>query len=122
MKQLHVLLAVLTAAGFCLRGYWMLVDSPRLGAAWTRRLPHVVDTLLLLTGIAMAVGLSISPLENPWLAAKLVAIVLYVVLGTVALKRGRTRGRRAAALALALLALAYIFADALTRDAFIGLG
>ncbi len=122
VKQLHVLLALLTAASFCLRGYWMLMDSPRLRSTWTRRLPHVVDALLLLTGLTMAIGLSISPFANPWFGTKLVAIVVYIVLGTVALKRGRTRRRRVAAFVLSLLVLAYIFADALLHDPLVGLG
>lgn len=113
---------MLTALSFCLRGYWMLVGSPRLGAVLTRRLPHVVDALLLLTGLAMAFGLRISPMDHPWLAAKLTAIVAYVVLGSVALKRGRSHARRGAALALSLLVLAYIFAVALSHDPWVGLG
>lgn len=122
VKHTHVLLALLTAASFCLRGYWMLVGSPLLGARWTRILPHTVDTLLFLTGLGMAFGLGISPVAQPWLAAKLVAIVLYVVLGSLALKRGRSYGQRVLALALSLLVLAYVFAVALTRDPFPGLG
>lgn len=121
LKQLHILLAILTACSFCLRGYWMVVGSSMLQAPWTRRLPHVVDTLLLLTGLTMAVGLTISPVAHPWLAAKLIAVVLYVVIGSVALKRGRTLRQRALALVLSLLVLAYIFALALGRDPWVGL-
>jgi uncharacterized membrane protein SirB2 len=122
LKQLHVLLAVLTACSFCLRGYWMLRRSPRLEAPWTRRLPHVVDALLFLTGLTMAVGLAISPVAHPWLAVKLVVIVIYVVIGSVALKRGRTYRQRVLALALSVLALIGIFALALSHDPLVGLG
>lgn len=121
VKQGHVLLALLSAAGFCLRGYWMLAGSPRLGAPWTRRLPHVVDALLLLTGLTMAFGLGVSPFAASWLGAKLVAIVIYVILGSVALRRGRTREQRVAALVLSLLVLAYVFAVALSHDPWVGL-
>ena len=122
LKQLHVLLALLTACSFCLRGYWMLRRSPKLEAPWTRRLPHVVDALLLLTGLTMAIGLAISPFGHPWLAAKLVAIVAYVIVGSVALKRGRTYRQRALALAISLLLLVYVFAVALSHDPLVGLG
>ncbi len=122
LKQLHVLLAILTAFSFCLRGYWMLGRSPKLEAPWTRRLPHVVDALLLLTGLTMAVGLAISPLAHPWLAAKLVAIVVYVIIGSVALKRGRTYRQRVLALGLSVLVLLYVFAAALSHDPSLGLG
>ena len=122
IKQAHVVLALLTAMSFCLRGYWMLVRSPRLGAVLARRLPHVVDAFLLITGLTMAFGLGISPMDHPWLAAKLTAIVAYVVLGSIALKRGRSDAQRGIALALSLLVLAYIFAVALSHDPWVGLG
>jgi len=67
----------------------------------------------------MAIGLSISPLAHPWLAAKLLAIVVYIVIGSIALKRGRTHRERVAALVLSLLVLVYIFAVALRHDPFI---
>ena len=122
LKQLHVLLALLTACSFCLRGYWMLQRSPKLQAPWTRRLPHVVDALLFLTGLTMAIGLTISPFGHPWLAAKLVAIVIYVIVGSVALKRGHTYRQRVLALAISLLLLIYVFAAALSHDPLVGLG
>lgn len=122
LKQLHVLLALLTACSFCLRGYWMLRRSPTLEAPWTRRLPHVVDALLFLTGLTMAIGLTLSPFGHPWLAAKLVAIVVYVIVGSVALKRGRTYRQRILALAISLLLLVYVFAVASSHDPLVGLG
>ena len=70
----------------------------------------------------MAIGLSVSPLTHSWFAAKLLAIVVYVVIGSVALKRGRSRGARAVALVLSLLVLIYIFATALHHDPWAGLG
>lgn len=121
LKQLHVALAFLTACSFCLRAYWMLTRSAHLRAPWSRWLPHVVDSLLFATGLTMAIGISISPLAHPWLAAKLLAIVVYVVAGSIALKRGRTRSARLAALALSVLVLVYIFAVALSHDPLAGL-
>lgn len=119
LRQAHVTLAVLTALGFALRGYWMLVGSPRLAAGWVRVAPHVVDALLLASGIAMAVGLSISPMVHPWFAAKLAGIIVYIGLGTVALKRGRSYRVRLAALSASLIVLAYIAAVALTRNPYL---
>ncbi len=122
VKQLHVAFALLTACSFLLRGFWMLTGSPLLYSPRSRWLPHVVDALLLATGLAMATGLAVSPLAHPWLAAKLLAIVAYVGIGSVALKRGRTYGARATAFALSLLLLAYIFMVALRHDPWAGLG
>ncbi len=112
LKTLHLATVAITTALFLLRGVWMIAESPRLGARWTRIVPHVNDTVLLVSGIALAWTLGISPLEHGWLAAKIVALLAYIVLGTIALKRGRTRGQRIAAWIAALLVLGYIIAVA----------
>lgn len=112
LKTLHVATVVITLALFLLRGVWMIAESPRLAARWTRIVPHINDTVLLVSGIALAWTLGISPLEHGWLAAKIVALVAYIVLGTLALKRGKTRGQRIAAWIAALLVLGYIIAVA----------
>jgi len=115
LKPLHVVLALLSGAGFALRGYWMLRASPRLGARWVRVAPHVVDSVLLLSGLALAVTLGLSPAVHPWLAAKLALLLAYIGAGMLALRRGRTRRIRAAALAVALSAYALILLTALTH-------
>jgi len=116
LRLLHVSCVVVTAAGFLLRGLWMLGESPLLRHPLTRVLPHVNDTLLLAAGIGLAMSLRQYPLVDGWLTAKLVALILYIVLGTIALKRGRTRPIRLLAFGGALLTLAYLVAVALTRS------
>jgi uncharacterized membrane protein SirB2 len=116
LKLLHVGCVAVTACVFVLRGAWMLRESPLLHHPLTRVLPHVNDALLLAAGIGMAVMLRQYPLLDGWLTAKLVALLVYIALGTVALKRGRTRRARAVAFAGALLTLAYLVAVALTRS------
>jgi uncharacterized membrane protein SirB2 len=116
LKQIHVACVILTIGGFALRGLWMLLDSPLLRHRLTRVLPHVNDTLLLGSGIGLAVLLRQYPLVDGWLTAKLLALLAYIVLGSVALKRGRTPGVRAAALVAALLTVGYLVAVAMTRN------
>jgi len=120
LKTVHVGCALLSAAGFMTRGAWMLTESPLLGARLTRVLPHIVDTLLLAAGVGLAWRSHQYPFAQPWLTAKLTALVLYIVLGSVALWRGRSRATRLGALLAALAALTYIFAVALTRQALPG--
>jgi uncharacterized membrane protein SirB2 len=115
-KTLHVACAVLSISGFLLRGYWMLVDSPWLRHRLTRVLPHINDTLLLTAAIVLAVQIHQYPLVNAWLTAKLIALVVYVVLGTIALKRGRSREVRVAAFIAAVAVFAYIVAVALAHN------
>ena len=115
LKPLHVTLALVSGAGFALRGWWMLRGSPRLGARWVRIAPHAVDTALLLSGAAMAVTLGLDPRDHPWLATKLALLVVYVAAGMLALRRGRTRRIRATALAFALATYALILITAVSH-------
>ncbi len=116
VKNLHVGCVLLSGAGFALRGAWMLQGSPLLAQRWVRVLPHVIDTVLLASAIALALMLEQYPLMQGWLTAKLIGLVVYIALGTIALKRGRTRAVRLAAFGGALLVFAYIVAVALTKS------
>ena len=116
LKQLHLITIALTLALFVLRGIWMMRESPQLQARWVRIVPHLNDSLLLASGISLAVLTRQYPLVNGWLSAKLFALILYIVLGTIALKRGQTRGQRIAAWFAALLVFGYMVAVAITRD------
>ena len=103
---------------FLLRGAWMLRAPAKLQQRWVKVLPHLVDTALLASAIALAVWSGQSPGSQPWLAAKLCALVGYIVLGTIALKRGKTPAVRGAAFAGAVLLFAYIVGVAVTKQAW----
>ena len=119
IKYLHMSCAALSGSFFLLRGAWMLRESDMLQRRWVKILPHIVDTLLLTTALIMVVWSAQYPFVQPWLTAKLIALIVYVVLGTVALKRGKTKAMRTGALVAALLTFAYIVAVALTRHPLI---
>ena len=95
VKTIHMIAAILTISGFTLRGIWMLSGSGLLDHRLTRILPHVVDTVFLLSGIVLIVILRLPVLSQPWLLTKLLAVVVYILLGMVALRRGRSRRIRA---------------------------
>ena len=116
VKSLHVGCAGLSIAGFIARGVLMLADSPLLGRRFVRVAPHVVDTALLASALWLAWFLGASPLEQPWLAAKIAALFAYIGLGMVALRRGRSKRVRVAAFAAALAAALYVVAVAYSRD------
>jgi len=118
LKTLHLTTIAITLALFLLRGIWMMADSPRLQVRWVRIVPHLNDTLLLASGIGLAVLLQQYPLVHGWITAKVLALILYIVLGTIALKRGKTRGRRIAAWVAALMVFGYMVAVAVTHDPF----
>ena len=116
LKHVHVGAVALSASLFLLRAAWMLADSPRLQQRWVKVVPHLIDTILLASAIGLAAWSRQYPFVNGWLGAKVIALVIYILLGTVALKRGRTRGIRVAALGGAVLTFTYIVGVALTRD------
>jgi len=116
LKAAHIACAILSIAGFALRGILMLADSPLLATRFARVAPHVVDTLLLASALWLAALIGQYPFVEGWLTAKVLALIAYIVLGTVALKRGRTKTVRITAFALALAAVLYIVSVALTRD------
>ncbi len=115
-KHVHLTAVAVTLLLFLLRGGWMLAGSTMLQRRWVRVLPHVVDTVLLLSALWLAVAVWRYPMvAHGWITAKLMALVAYIVLGTVALKRGRTKGQRIAAFIAALLVFAYIAQTAVTK-------
>ena len=116
LKHLHVTFVVLSGLLFLVRGIWMLRDSPRLQQRWVRIAPHLVDTLLLVSAAALAVVSHQYPGQMPWLTAKVAALVAYILLGTVALKRGPTKSVRTAAFVGAVACFAYIVSVALTKN------
>lgn len=93
----------------------MMRGSVRLQRAWVKVLPHVIDTVLLASAVALALMSQQYPLVNGWLTAKIVGLLFYIGLGTIALKRGKTRQTRVAAWLAAQVVFFYIVAVALTR-------
>lgn len=91
IKDIHVGFAALTLLSFSIRVYWMYNGSLLLQKRMVRIVPHIIDTILLLSGLAMAIMYYGAFYRRPWLMWKLLAVVAYVILGSVALKRGRTR-------------------------------
>lgn len=116
LKVIHVIAAAVSYALFVVRGIWMINGSPRLGERWVRIVPHINDTLLLAAAIGMTLLLREYPGSHAWLTAKVAGLLVYIGLGMVALKRGRTRRTRIAAWLAAQAVFFYIVAVALTRN------
>jgi uncharacterized membrane protein SirB2 len=115
IRQLHVTATAVSLALFILRGAWMLASPALLERRWVKIVPHVVDTVLLGSALWLAWQLGMDDTRG-WLVAKVVALFVYIALGTVALKRGRTRGVRVAALSGALVTFGYIASVAVTKS------
>jgi uncharacterized membrane protein SirB2 len=112
LKLVHQGAVALSIAGFAARGVAALLESRWVRARVARTLPHVIDTVLLASAIALAWRLRLNPIDTPWLAAKIVGLLLYIALGMVALRPALPRAIRAAAFVAALLCFAQIAAMA----------
>ncbi len=120
-KILHVGSVAVSAGLFIVRGIWMMQGSDNLTRRWVRVTPHLVDTVLLVSAIVLAIQIQQYPFVHHWLTAKVVALVIYIGLGMVALHHGRSRPLKVASWIAALVVLVYIIAVALTRSVLPGL-
>ena len=116
LKFIHIGFALLSIAGFTLRGYWMLTDNLLLNHRAAKTFPHIIDTLLLASAIGMLLVWNISPLELNWLTAKIVGLLAYIILGMIALRFGRTKKEKGVAWLLALLSAGYIVSVAYSKN------
>ena len=115
LRHAHIGCATLTIALFVLRGGLMLAESPWQRNIVLRYLPHVVDTVLLTTALMLTTVIHQYPFSTGWVTMKVVLLVVYIVLGSIALKRGRTKRIRTVALAAALLTIGFLVTVARTH-------
>src|SRR5690625_1593683 len=94
IKHLHITTVYITIALFLLRGAWMMFSPGLLQQRWVRIVPHINDTVLLLSAIALAVMSRQYPFVQGWLTAKVIGLVVYIGLGLVALRLGKSKGVR----------------------------
>ncbi|MFN3986408.1 MAG: SirB2 family protein [Rhodocyclaceae bacterium] len=116
IKHVHVLCVVLSGFGFLLRGILMLMRSPALAHPVARIAPHVVDTVLLGSAVVLAAMIGAYPFVSGWITAKVVGLIVYIGLGMVALRRGRTHSVKAGTFVAALVVYAWIVSVAMTKN------
>ena len=116
LKHIHVTAVALSATGFFLRGLLMLRGSSLLQARWIRIAPHILDTVLLGSAIAMAVMSAQYPFVQPWLTAKFFGLLAYILCGMMALKRAKTLAARRVWYFAALAVVGWVVSVALTRN------
>lgn len=116
LKAVHVTCALVSVAGFALRGTWVLLGHPLRDHRLTRTLPHMVDTLLLASALGMLWAWRMSPLDLGWVSAKMVALLLYISLGVGLMRFAVTPLQRVGCFIAALLSAGYIFSVAATHS------
>jgi len=115
IRLLHVSCVALSGTLFTCRAILRFIESPLANTRALRWTSYLIDTTLLAAAILLTLILHQYPLVNGWLTMKTVLLVLYIGLGTVALKRGRSRFGRAAAAIAALVTYFSIIGVAVTH-------
>jgi|SRR5690625_4146870 len=112
-KHLHTSFATLSIIFFIIRAYWSVLERDCLRSAFVRVAPHLIDTLFLLSGLAMAFTIGFN---HTWLIAKIIGLIAYIYAGIFAIRRGRTPQIRLLAAIVAVLIYIYIVGIALNKS------
>ena len=116
LKIIHVTSVIFSYILFTLRGVWMMQGSPILQRRWVKILPHVIDTVLLASAVALATMIQQFPGISTWLSAKIGGLLLYITLGLIALRFGKTRRTKTISWITAQIVFFYIVLVALTKN------
>jgi len=122
LKMIHVSSVILSYLLFLLRGVWLIRDSTNLRQRWIKILPHIIDTVLLTSAVFLAMAIQQNPLQDSWLTAKVAGLLLYIALGMVAMRFGKTRRTKIIAWVAAQCVFIYIVLVAITKSPVLGLG
>lgn len=113
IKHIHMGAVLASGGFFLLRGLWMMQESSLLNSKFVRVVPHVIDTVLLLSAITLVVYLGALPV---WVQVKIVALFVYIFLGMLAFKLAKGYAARVFSFFLALAVFAFIMSVAITKN------
>ncbi|MGB5226404.1 MAG: SirB2 family protein [Arenicellales bacterium] len=115
----HVTSVLLSISGFIFRGILRFSGSDLANRKWLKIAPHIIDTVLIVSAIMLYLRSGLELFSTPWLMAKIIALLLYIALGLIAFRFGKTRTIRLVAFFEAILVFAYIIGVAVTRNPFV---
>lgn len=116
VKHIHLTAIALSVLLFLLRFLWTIRGSQMLHKKWVKVLPHIVDTLLLVSAATLCVLVSQYPFVTPWVTEKLLGLLMYLFMVTLALKIAKTGFMRAVGLVGALSWLAFTALVAISKQ------
>lgn len=108
IKSVHIAAVLASGLLFLLRGAALHAGMRWSMAAPLRYLSYIIDTTLLTAALMLATILHQYPFVHAWLTVKVLLLLVYIVLGSFALKRGATRKIRVLCWLAALLVYAFI--------------
>lgn len=121
IKLFHVICVLVSITGFVIRGLLMLFGSSWLYLKLIRILPHLVDTLLLLSAIAMVYLSDWLLLHESWLQLKLILLLLYIFLGMITLKLNVSKRAKVLSWFAAICVFSYMILVAITKSILPGI-
>lgn len=116
IRLAHIGLVVLSGSLFAVRGLATFAGARWSGTRAVRHASWMIDTALLAAALLLLYVLQLNPFAVSWLSAKLALLVLYIVFGTMALRRARSNGRRIAWFVAALGCYAMMYSIARAHD------
>ncbi|KEZ76575.1 SirB2 family protein [Salinisphaera hydrothermalis] len=116
IKTVHVTCVALSGSLFASRALWVLLSGRALWN-WLRVLPHLIDTLLLASGLTLAFLIHQYPfLNSDWLTAKVIGLIVYIALGVAVFRAPYNRAGRAVISLMALTVFVYIVSVAFSKQ------
>lgn len=115
LKHLHITAVFISFLLFFIRGQLMMRESAKAKHKVFLIAPHIVNLILILSGITLAVTLHFNPAAQPWLAVKLAALVVYIALGILTFKHSSLKVRKILWL-VALIIFAFIVSVAESKN------
>lgn len=118
VKIIHMSFALISVLGFIARGILKIKESPIVEKKLIKVLPHVIDTVLLVSAIVLVVMSGQYPWVAPWVSAKILGLIVYIGLGVVVMRVAKTPKARMIAFVFAIITALYIFMVAATKSVF----
>jgi len=115
IKYIHIISALLSISGFIYRGILKLTTPEKLTQKWLKIAPHIIDTVLLASAIYLVVITELYPTLFNWVSIKIVALVIYIILGLFTLRFCQTRTSIIVSFILAITVFTYIIFVAKTK-------
>lgn len=116
LKDIHVTTALISFTLFFIRGLWVMKGSAMMQKKWVKIVPHVNDTVLLGTAIALTISISQYPFVDAWVTAKLLGLVAYICLGVEVFRIAKTEIGRMLAWLSGLLVFLFTVSVAVTKS------
>lgn len=117
LKIIHISTVILSLTFFLTRAYWLIQQPELLKNRIVRKLPHLIDSILLFSALALVYTGNLIPLrENPWITAKIIALICYILAGLYLFRIANTPRQQYISLFIAFLIYLYIIQTAISKN------